>query len=98
MELFTDIDRKFCQYDLENPHIWEAFKELTLTLIDRGFEKISAELVYNQIRWLMYIQHGNDGFKINNNFKPFYARKFARIYPQHNGIFAFRKSKWDLIK
>jgi hypothetical protein len=41
------------------------------------------------------MQHGNDGYKLNNNFKPFYARKFMREYPAYVGIFELRKSKWD---
>jgi len=59
------------------------------------FTKLSAELIYNQIRWLKYMQHGNDGFKINNNFKAFYARKFMKEFPVYNGIFELRKSKFD---
>jgi hypothetical protein len=90
-----DINRKFCLYDVENPHIWKEFQNLSFQLIERGFNKLSAELIYNQIRWLKYMQHGNDGFKINNNFKAFYARKFMKEFPVYNGIFELRKSKFD---
>jgi hypothetical protein len=90
-----ELDRKFCQYDIENPHIWDNFKNLSFQLINKGLNKISAELIYNQIRWLKIMQHGNDGYKLNNNFKPFYARKFMKEYPAHIGIFELRKSKWD---
>jgi hypothetical protein len=91
----NEIDIKFCLYDEENPQVWETFKSLTFTMINKGFNNLSAELIYNQIRWLFYMERGNDGFKINNNYKPFYARKFMKLYPQYNGIFATRRSKWD---
>lgn len=90
-----EINRKFCLYDVENPHIWKEFQNLSFKLIDRGFTKLSAELIYNQIRWLKYMQHGNDGFKLNNNFKAFYARKFMKEFPVYNNIFELRKSKFD---
>ena len=34
---------------------------------------------------------GGDGttqFKINNNYAPYYSRRFMKMYPQHDGFFA----------
>jgi hypothetical protein len=95
LQIFQDLHEKFCEYDRENPLVWEKFVEATKILIDRGHKKISAELVVNQIRWFYALQRGKDGFKINNNYKAFYARKWAKAYPEFSNIFAYRKSKWD---
>ena len=53
-----------------------------------------AEFIFNAIRWETDINATGE-FKINNNAKPFYARKFMKEHPQYNGFFRKRHSKAD---
>lgn len=32
-------------------------------------------------------------FKLNNNYSSFYARRFMKMYPDHDGVFRTRKRK-----
>ncbi len=83
-------------YHKANPHIYEAFKEVTLKSIKKGFKHFSAEAVFNIVRWERSETAAQyDGFKVNNNYRSFYPRLFMKDYPEYNGFFFKRKSKYD---
>jgi len=82
----------FQKYDAENPQVWEMFVRFTFEAINAGRKHFSSEAIINRIRFETLVS-GNDEFKVNNNLKPFFSRKFMEIYPQHQGFFETRKSK-----
>lgn len=86
----------FEYYDEENPQIYEFFKKYSLTAIQRGHKNLSAEFIFNVIRWETPIKANGEDFKINNNAKPFYSRLFMQEYPQYEGFFRKRTSKADV--
>ncbi len=98
--LFDDLEtpqfKWFMEYHKANPEIWEYFRRYTLRSIERGFKNLSAEFIFNVIRWETPIKAGDD-FKINNNAKPFYSRLFMKEYPQYEGFFRKRVSKADEV-
>lgn len=97
LNLFDGITNdKFPQYHTDNPHIYEAFKKYTFEAINAGRKRFSAEAVINRLRWETLIA-GNDKYKINNNYKPFYSRMFMNEFPNYKGIFSTRTSKYDVI-
>lgn len=81
------MKKTFEQYDKENPEIWELFKSKTLQTIKKGFSNYSAKGIFEIIRWHEGGDEKSDGFKINNNYTPFYARKFMNEYPEYEGFF-----------
>jgi hypothetical protein len=83
---------KFKKYHQDNPKVWELFKKFAYDMKNSGREKYSAEIIVNQIRWHYDISSkGDDVFKINNDFKPMYARMLAHKYPKDFGdFFQFR--------
>jgi hypothetical protein len=87
-------DEAFVKYHAENPQVYQAFKKLTIQTIQKGFRHYSAKGIYELIRWHTGTA-GNDGFKVSNNYTPFYARLFEKDYPQYRGYFRKRKSKFD---
>lgn len=88
------INQRFNQYITDNPHIYEAFKNYTFAAIAKQYKCFSAEFIFNVIRWETAIS-GKDQYKINNDFKAFFARKFMQDYPQYTGYFITRKSLAD---
>lgn len=94
---FPDAEYKnFCEYDEANPHIWKEFLRITLITIKvKKFKNYSARDIFPIIRWHRGGNIKSDGFKVNNNYSPFYARKFHELYPQYEGFFRTRKSKYD---
>lgn len=92
----TDVERKFEAFDDANPQVWSLFCEFAFDLIDKGARHYSARDIFPLIRWRTFAQtNDGQGFKINNNYSPFYARKFARSWPEHKDFFEFRRSEAD---
>lgn len=76
-------------YDTENPEVWKQFVKFAMQLINAGYKRIGSKMIFERIRWETAVS-GNDGFKINNNYTPYYSRKFEKEFPQYEGMFAKR--------
>lgn len=78
----------------DHPEVWDNFVKFTFDRIQRGYKKYSVYSIMERIRWDM--SAGGDGlteFKINNNIRPFYARRFMKLYPDYSGFFRIREQK-----
>ena len=77
----------------KHPEVWDLFVRFTFEMINKGFKNYSAQHgIFARIRWEM--DAGGDGlsqFKINNNYSAFYARRFMKMYPEHDGFFRTRE-------
>ena len=81
-------------YHKEHPEIFRLFVMYTFQMIDSGKKNYSVSSIWERIRW--HKDAGSDGetqFKINNNYRAFYARAFMERYPLHKGFFHTRKQK-----
>lgn len=83
---YTDSE----SYDRENPQIWQYFKQFSLQMLNRGYKRIGSKMIFERIRWETMIT-GDGTFKVNNNYTPYYARKFERLFPEYEGVFAKRE-------
>jgi len=75
-----------------NPLVWQYFCKFTFTMIYKGFKHYSVNAIFERIRWELDV--GGDGtsvFKLNNNYRAFYARRFHNMFPQHAGFFRTRE-------
>lgn len=79
----------------KHPEVWEMFVRLTTSRIARGFEHYSARAIFHQIRWEKEqpTYEAGEEFKLNDHHTPFYARRFMRLYPHHEGFFRTRIQK-----
>ena len=94
METQLNLFAKFCEYDQKNPQVFDKFEELTFKTIAKGFKNYGAKGIFELIRWHSGVS-GEGKFKVNNNYTPFYARKFEKKYPEHIGFFRKKSSKFD---
>lgn len=92
----ADVETKFAEFDAAHPEVWEMFLHFTFMLIHHGCHRHSARDVIHRIRWETTLRADDGrGWKINDHWSPYYARKFHRAYPQHGGFFETRKAKAD---
>lgn len=91
----TPADRRFAEFDALNPVVWALFQRFTNDLLAVGYRHGSADAVLHRVRWETAIGMGDQGFKINNNFTPYYARKYHQKYPHREGFFRLRRSMAD---
>ncbi len=93
-QLTLNFDSSFLKYHEENPHIYKEFKKRAFQAIQKGFKHYTANGIFEIIRWHTGII-GNDQYKVNHKYRAFYARLFAKEYPEHKEFFRTRKSKYD---
>jgi hypothetical protein len=89
---YEEIRQQVINFNRQNPDVWKLFCKFTFERIDRGFKNYSVNAIFERIRWEK--DAGGDGvtsFKLNNNYRAFYARAFMRKYPQHDGFFRTRE-------
>lgn len=85
--ILTNADY-FKVYHAENPHIYAAFKSYAFQLIAAGAQQLSAYLIFERMRFESLVS--DNGYKLNNNYRPYYARLFMQDFPEYEGIFALR--------
>lgn len=88
----TALQRRFAEFDSKNPKVWELFCRFADEAIKAGHTILSASLIAERIRWeTEVITTSGDGFKLNNNHRAYYARKFNQLRAQAGVLFRLRK-------
>ena len=86
-----EMREQVVEFHRKHPEVWDMFVQFTFQMINRGYKNYSVNAVFERIRW--EIDAGGDGltcFKLNNNYRAFYSRRFMASYPQHAGFFRTR--------
>ena len=89
----TPLEAAFNDFDRKNLRVYGLFKRFTFQVIDAGHKHYSADAICHRIRWHTSIDTRGDDFKINNNYTAFYARKFMKDHPEHDGFFSTRATR-----
>lgn len=87
-----EMRQQVSAFHREHPDVWELFVSFTNQMIDKGYQHYSVNAIFERIRWEKDV--GGDGvnsFKLNNNYRAFYARRFMKMYPKHEGFFRTRE-------
>lgn len=67
-------ERAFLEFHAANPDILKEIIEAAHRLQDAGLKSSGIDLIYGRMRWRAAIRTHGDTFKLNNNFRAFYAR------------------------
>ena len=87
-----DLVAEFEKFDAENPKLWLLFCRFCDQAIAVGRRKLGVSLIIERIRWEVFITTtSDDDFKINNNHRAYYARKWLAAHPEYPGFFETRK-------
>ena len=89
----TPLDR-FNAFHKANPHVYVALRHLGLMMKRRGHKRIGIAMLFEQLRWAYYLQTTDtDGFKLNNNYRAYYARLLMKQEPELTGFFTTREKQ-----
>jgi len=81
----------FKKYMKLNPESWDLFQHYTLEAIDNNFTKLSATAIISRIRWeSQMIKDQTNKYKIQDHARPYFAKLFIFMYPEHSGLFSFK--------
>lgn len=88
----TEYSQRFLQYHAANPQVWDLFKRFALEAAGKR-KRFSAQMIFERIRWYSQIETSGDVYKVNNNYRPDYARMFLVEYPQYKDLFSLRERR-----
>lgn len=89
------LGERFLRFHLANPHVLDLIVKISRDLKGLGFQRAGMKLVFERIRWLSALETKGDGFRVNNSYTAFYARKVMEEEPDLRGFFRLRESEAD---
>jgi hypothetical protein len=87
------LQDRFEVYHKENPRVYELFVKFAKEVKAAGFKNFSANAIFERIRWYVSVETVGDKFKVNDNYRPYYARKMMQDFPEFEGFLNIRKLK-----
>lgn len=88
------LEAAFVDFHSQHPEVFGQLKSLALAAVRAGRKRLSIAQLFEVVRWeLETMGRGPDGFKLNNNHKPFYARELMATVPELAGVFETRE-RW----
>ena len=87
--------RKFKEFHKENPHVYELLRELALDLLSRGHRRYGINSLTEVVRWHHALETTDTDFKLNYNYRPFYARLLMENEPRLVSFFRVREAVAD---
>jgi hypothetical protein len=95
------LEEAFKRFDQENPSIWTLFTRFAYDAANAGYATLSANFIFERIRWeTTVVTRSTDEFKLNNNHRAYYARKWNAINARTGmPLFKLRavKGDWNVI-
>ena len=91
---------KFEQFHQDNPQVYATLCRLAREWIARtGRQKVGIGALTERCRWEIALATSDPEFKINNNFRAYYARLLMAREPDLADLFELRRSmadEWDV--
>lgn len=85
------IETRFAKFHALNPHVFNALRDLALSLKQGGRQQYSIAGLFEILRFRGALRTQGDGFKLNNSYRALYARKLMREVPGLAGFFETRR-------
>ena len=87
--------KAFWEFHKANPHVYTALRRLALGLLGRGRSKWGIGGLFEVMRWRHAMVTEGDDFKLNNNFRAYYARLLMSRDRRLKQFFDLRSSVAD---
>lgn len=87
------VTYQFEQFHRANPHVFDELVHICRLAKSRGRKRWSIDGATEVIRWSRLKTDSLDEFKINNNYRPLYARMIMERCPDLDGFFETRERK-----
>lgn len=87
---------KFVAFHESNPHVYCTLRRLARDWVARtGRRQLGIGALFEASRWDIAITTNDPEFKLNNNYRAFYARLLMAREPDLDGLFQLRPSMAD---
>lgn len=81
----------FWRFHQENPQVYVELVRLARRLRDRGSSRLSINMLFEVLRYRWALRTRGDIFKLNNNYRSYYARMIMRREPDLRDAFELRR-------
>jgi hypothetical protein len=92
-EATSTLAERFAAFHAANPYVFRALLQLALDTQDRGVRRWSINAAFEVLRWQYALQTQGDEYRLNNNYRAFYARMIMETAPRLRGFFETRVQK-----
>lgn len=89
----TTITARFWNFHCKHPDVLHALARLTRELTDRGHRHLGIAMLWETLRYktMLGAAPGEEPFKLNNDYRAYYARLLMERLPELDGIFTVRR-------
>ena len=86
------------QYDTDNPQVYRQLVVYAFQMLHAKRTRGSIDLLFQRLRWYTTVEtQSEDDFKLNDQYRAYYARKLMAEYPELAGFFELRSSQFDQL-
>lgn len=85
------IRQRFEAFHKANPHVYGHLVRLALDIRQRGHDKWGIANLFEVLRWESALYTTGDPYRLNNNFRAWYARILMADNSELEGFFEVRK-------
>lgn len=85
------IEQAFWQFHDANPQVYQELVALSRRGVGRGVGKLGIGMLFEVLRWNHALRTGGDEFKLNNNYRSYYARLIMLQEIDLEGVFETRR-------
>ncbi len=85
------IREAFLRFHRENPNVYVQLVQMAQQAHRAGASKLGIGMMFEVLRWQAVLRTRGDDFKLNNNYRSYYARLILARNPELEGIFELRK-------
>ena len=90
----SPLEEAFRRFDAENPEIYRLMCHFCDMALRAGRVRYSVNAIFERIRWHVEIDtRSEDPWKLNNNHRAFYARKWLAEHPETPRFFETREQR-----
>lgn len=82
---------QFEAFHRANPAVFRAVLSLSYQMKGAGWKRGSIGLIFERIRWLHAVRTFGSKYKLNNNYRAYYARLAMAVDPSLEGWFSVRR-------
>jgi len=90
-----NIENRFWKFHYENQHVYQMFCRFCREMMGAGYTVLSAGLIFERMRWETMILTNDPEFKLNNNYRAYYARLWMADHADTGCIFRIREVPSD---
>lgn len=88
------IDEAFVKFHACNPGLYQTLVKISMSLLERGFNQFSFEIVWQHARWLSVVEVERldcDPYKLNDIYSSRYSRLLMKQEPALRTFFRTRR-------